>query len=111
MLHSFITEGAFVSSDPTDRVALLYAALPKAVKVCVRTDLCIWIIPSLIFFSLLFQADNVLTKIRREKREPTETELALIDEAEAMREVIIQVDSFPELGSHEPRNRPALDQI
>ncbi len=53
----------------------------------------------------------MLTKIRREKREPTETELALIDEAEAMREVIIQVDSFPELGSHEPRNRPALDQI
>ncbi len=58
----------------------------------------------------------MLALIRREKREPTETELALIDEAETMREVIIQVDSFAGLGaevegSHEPKNRPALDQI
>ncbi len=58
----------------------------------------------------------MLLKIRKEKREATDTELALIDEAEAMREVIIQVDSFAGLGaevqdSHQPKNRPALDNI
>ncbi len=34
LLRSFITEDTFVSADPTDRVALLHAALPKAIKVC-----------------------------------------------------------------------------
>jgi acyl-CoA dehydrogenase len=83
----------FVSRDPTDRVALIHATLPKAVK-----------------------ADEILKALRREKREPTASEQALIDEVEAAREIIIQVDSFRGLGQEtaagfDQSKRPALDDI
>ena len=66
----------FEAADPTtDRVALINATLPKAV-----------------------QADLILAKVRKEKRKPTAEEQALVDAAEAAREIIIQVDSFKRLG-------------
>lgn len=69
-------EDLYVPADITkDRIALVLATLPKAVK-----------------------ADTILTALRKEKREPTGAEKALIDEVEAAREIIIQVDSFPRLG-------------
>ena len=43
-------------------------------------------------------ADTLLAACRKEKRQPSAAEKALIDEAEAMRETIIQVDSFQRLG-------------
>jgi len=70
-----LSEDIFVSADPTDRVHLITHTLAKAVE-----------------------ADKVLAQLRREKRQPTAQEQALIDEVEAAREVIIQVDSFPRLG-------------
>lgn len=51
-----------------DRVALIDSTLPKAVK-----------------------ADAILRAMRREKRDATAEEQALIDEVEACREIIIQV--------------------
>ena len=54
-----------------NRMTLIDATLPKAV-----------------------QADAILRALRREKREATEDEQALIDEAEAAREIIIQVRGF-----------------
>ena len=65
----------FFSKDPADRVALINATLSQAVA-----------------------ADKILTQLRKEKRQPTAAEKATIDAAEAAREVIIQVDSFPRLG-------------
>ncbi|KAG5175311.1 acyl-CoA dehydrogenase [Tribonema minus] len=83
----------FVSADPSDRVALIHATLPKAVR-----------------------ADEVLKTLRREKRDATPAEQALIDEVEAAREIIIQVDSFKGLGQERAAGfdqsaRPALDDI
>lgn len=51
-----------------DRMTLIDSTLPKAVK-----------------------ADAILRALRREKREATSEEQALIDEVEACREIIIQV--------------------
>lgn len=61
-------ENLFLSKDPMARMTLIDSTLPKAVK-----------------------ADEILMKLRREKREPTADEQALIDEVEACREIIIQV--------------------
>lgn len=58
----------FLSKDPMDRMTLIDSTLPKAVK-----------------------ADEILRTLRREKREATSAEQALIDEVEACREIIIQV--------------------
>ena len=94
-VRSLLLQGTFVSRDPSDRVALTLATLPKAIA-----------------------ADALLTALRKERRAPTEDEQAVIDEAEAAREVIIQVDSFPRLGAElaQPAswtadNRPALDPL
>mmetsp|Transcript_17867 Transcript_17867/g.23161 ORF Transcript_17867/g.23161 Transcript_17867/m.23161 type:complete len:442 (-) Transcript_17867:312-1637(-) len=74
-VRSLLSQDIFVSSNPNDRVNLLDTTLAKAVE-----------------------ADKILSKLRKEKREPTGAEQALIDEVEAAREIIIQVDSFPRLG-------------
>ncbi|CAM9656701.1 unnamed protein product [Ascophyllum nodosum] len=94
-VRELFKENVFLSKDPMNRMTLIDATLPKAV-----------------------QADAILRALRREKREATEDEQALIDEAEAAREIIIQVDSFPGLGKEtvdgrdfNPENRPALDDI
>lgn len=63
------------------------------------------------------QADEILAKCRKEKRQPTPDEQKLIDEVEAAREVIIQVDAFPALGQEattkgwKTGDRPALQDI
>jgi acyl-CoA dehydrogenase len=59
---------------------------------------------------------SLLQAIRKEKRSATADEQALIDEVEAAREIIIQVDSFKGLGQETGANfdqtkRPALDDI
>lgn len=73
-VRDFLTQDVFVSKDPTDRVNLI----SRAVSEC-------------------FHADNILAACRKEKRTPTPEEQKKIDAAEAMREEIIQVDSFPTL--------------
>ena len=65
----------FLSQDPNDRVNLIHKTLPKVIA-----------------------ADKLMTKIRKEKRQATPDEQKVIDEAEAAREIIIQVDSFARLG-------------
>jgi hypothetical protein len=65
---------------------------------------------------LLLLLLSLLQAIRKEKRSATADEQALIDEVEAAREIIIQVDSFKGLGQETGANfdqtkRPALDDI
>ncbi|TYZ62257.1 hypothetical protein PybrP1_000861 [[Pythium] brassicae (nom. inval.)] len=88
-VRDLLSESLFVSADASNRVALLNATLPKAVK-----------------------ADAVLAKLRKEKRSATVPEQQLIDEVEAAREIIIQVDSFEGLGAEvtKPKGyvRPAM---
>lgn len=67
-MRELFKENVFLSKDPMSRMTLIDATLPKAV-----------------------QADAVLRDLRREKREATADEQALIDEVEAAREIIIQV--------------------
>jgi len=75
-VRNLLSDDVFVSKDPEDRVGLLNATLPKAVK-----------------------ADRTLAALRKQKRSATIDEQKFIDEVEAAREVIIQVDSFDALGA------------
>ncbi|KAF1781692.1 Acyl-CoA dehydrogenase, C-termina, bacterial type [Phytophthora cactorum] len=75
-VRNLLSDNVFVSNDPEDRVALLNATLPKAVK-----------------------ADRTLTALRKQKRSATIDEQKFIDEVEAAREIIIQVDNFDGLGA------------
>nr|CCA15250.1 acylCoA dehydrogenaselike protein putative [Albugo laibachii Nc14] len=88
-VRNLLSDSIFISSKQDDRVTLLNATLPKAMV-----------------------ADDVLMKLRKEKRSATTEEQKLIDEVEAAREIIIQVDSFSTLGneSNQPSDyvRPAL---
>ncbi|KAJ0400481.1 hypothetical protein ATCC90586_003953 [Pythium insidiosum] len=88
-IRTLLSDSVFVSKDPKDRVAMLNATLAKAVE-----------------------ADKVLAKLRKEKRNATAEEQKLIDEVEAAREEIIQVDSFVGLGAEtsKPQGyvRPAI---
>ncbi|TMW56095.1 hypothetical protein Poli38472_008743 [Pythium oligandrum] len=88
-VRNLLSESVFVSSKPTDRVHLINATLGKAVE-----------------------ADKILAKLRKEKRNATTEEQKLIDEVEAAREQIIQVDSFEGLGAelYKPKDyvRPAM---
>ena len=62
----------FISQNVTDnRTSLIVQTLPKAIA-----------------------ADAILTKLRKEKRQPTAEEQKVIDEAEAAREEIIQVSLY-----------------
>ena len=55
-----------------------------------------------------------MANLRKENREATSDEQGIVDQAEALREKIIQVDAFPALGTelHAPDDyvRPALRQ-
>ncbi|KAG7399671.1 hypothetical protein PHYBOEH_008314 [Phytophthora boehmeriae] len=88
-VRNLLSENVFVSKNPEDRVALLNATLPKAVK-----------------------ADATLAALRKQKRTATIDEQQFIDEVEAAREIIIQVDSFDGLGAeiNKPKDyrRPAM---
>lgn len=75
-MRNFLTEDLFVSKDPTDRVNMIMRAMP-----------------------LCFEADQIMSACRKEKRTPTPEEQTKIDVAEALREQIIQVDSFETLGN------------
>jgi len=94
--RDLMIDGTFIHPDAaTDRIALLHATLPKAVE-----------------------ADKILKACRRAKREPNAEEQKLIDEVEAAREQIIQVDSFSRLGQElnmpegwKAEERPAFDDI
>lgn len=57
------------------------------------------------------EADKIASVLRREKREPTKVEAEKIAQAEAMRDVLIQVDVFDHLTEAEGREgytRPAI---
>jgi hypothetical protein len=57
------------------------------------------------------EADRIASVLRREKREPTQQEADAIAKAEALRDVLIQVDAFPHLTPAEGQEgyvRPAL---
>lgn len=57
------------------------------------------------------EADKIASALRREKRQPTEEEATKLDHAEALRDVLIQVDVFDHLTEAEGRGgyvRPAL---
>lgn len=79
-VRAFLTENVFVSKNPNDRVNQIARAV-----------------------SLAVEADRVMAACRKERREPTKEEAAKIDAAEALREQIIQVDSFPMLAD-KPHN-------
>ena len=71
-----LEQDLFISQDDANnRVSLIVHSLPKVI-----------------------QADKLLATLRKEKREPTTAEKQVIDAAEAAREEIIQVNSFPRLG-------------
>jgi hypothetical protein len=74
-VRSLLTQDVFVSKNPKDRVAMIAQAMP-----------------------LCFEADKIMAACRKEKRTPTAEEQTKIDQAEALREEIIQVDSFPVIG-------------
>eukprot|EP01097_Dermamoeba_algensis_P004695 TRINITY_DN3030_c0_g1_i1.p1 TRINITY_DN3030_c0_g1~~TRINITY_DN3030_c0_g1_i1.p1 ORF type:complete len:744 (-),score=221.45 TRINITY_DN3030_c0_g1_i1:134-2365(-) len=88
-VRDLLTQDIFHSKDPHDRHNLLLRALPKAVE-----------------------ADAILSKLKKEKRSATKAEQQVIDEAEALREEVIQVDAFPSLGVEKQAGadyvRPAL---
>lgn len=75
-VRDLLGQNTFVSSNPEDRLHLLVNSLSQCVE-----------------------ADNILTKLRKEKRNATGAEQAIIDAAEAARETIIQVDAFDKLGA------------
>jgi hypothetical protein len=57
------------------------------------------------------EADRIASVLRREKREPTKVEAEKIAQADAMRDVLIQVDVFDHLTEAEGREgytRPAI---
>ena len=114
-MRDLLSQDIYVHKDLTDRVALLNATLPKAVKVRPPS-----LLPSLPLFwgqytsskrtrkihrltplflppSLplsLLKVDEIYTKLRKEKRTATAEEQKLINEVEAAREIIIQVKNI-----------------
>ena len=56
------------------------------------------------------EADKIAASLRRDKREPTDEESKVLARAEALRDVLIQVDVFEDFGlsAQENQPRPAL---
>eukprot|EP00961_Rhodomonas_salina_P262281 3544464-Rhodomonas_salina.1 len=79
-VRALLTQNVFVSKSETDRVNQISRAV-----------------------ALACQADGYLAACRRAKRKPTAEEQRVIDEAEALRELIIQVDAFETLGGSNHR--------
>ena len=90
-LRELFADNVFVSGEKGDRVTELLKALP----VCL-------------------EADQVSAKLRKEKREATPNEAALLAEADAMRDDIVQVNVFEKHGPLESSidgyERPAIAQ-
>jgi acyl-CoA dehydrogenase len=60
---------------------------------------------------ICYEADKIASTLRREKREPTQAEADKIAEAEALRDILVQVDVFPYLTPEEGKEgyvRPAI---
>jgi acyl-CoA dehydrogenase len=70
-----LSSALFLSDDPNDRTALISATLAKSID-----------------------ADKILALCRKEKRQPTPLEQAILEGVEAARDKIVQVDSFDRLG-------------
>lgn len=93
--RNMLLENLYQPKDANERVALINATLPTAIK-----------------------ADAIMHRLKKERRSATKEEQAIIDAAEAAREVIIQVDSFARLGKELNMgenwtftNRPACDPV
>lgn len=74
-VESFVKLGERVDPSAVSRPTLINAILPNVIKV-----------------------DAIYSKLKKEKRVATAEEQREIDYVEAMREIIIQVDSFARLG-------------
>uniref|UniRef100_A0A7S0ESF2 Acyl-coenzyme A dehydrogenase n=1 Tax=Hanusia phi TaxID=3032 RepID=A0A7S0ESF2_9CRYP len=74
-VRALLTDNVFVSKKESDRVNQIARAV-----------------------TLAFEADNVLSACRKEKREPRDEEQKLISAAEELRDKIIQVDTFEAIG-------------
>jgi hypothetical protein len=87
-VHSMFAENVYLAKDGSNRVAALINAMPACVE-----------------------ADAVLSDCKKSKRTPTEQEAAILAKAEALRDVLIQVDVHQQLGELEAQEnytRPAL---
>jgi acyl-CoA dehydrogenase len=87
-VHAMFAENVYQPSaeiDPDNRVAGLIRAMP----VCL-------------------EADAALMSCKREKREPTTEEASLIAKANALRDILIQVDVHDNIGVDAQTERPAL---
>jgi len=88
-VRDFFQENVYMAPEGTvHQVSDLIRALPKCVE-----------------------ADEIATKLRREKRQPTAEEADKIAQADALRDVLIQVDAFEALTTEEAKEgfvRPAL---
>lgn len=77
-IRNLLSDCMFISKNPEDRVTMLNDVLPKATK-----------------------AACILSKLHKEKRTATIEEQQLIDEVQAVREKVIQVDTFDRIGAEE----------
>lgn len=88
-LRNFFEENMYMAPEGTKHQA---SELIRAVPSCV-------------------EADKIATAVRKEKRNPTPTELEKISKADALRDLLIQVDVFDHLTSEEEEKeyvRPAI---
>jgi len=89
-IRDFFQENVYMAPEGTvHQVSDLIRALPTCVK-----------------------ADEIATQLRREKRQPTVEEADMIAQADALRDVLIQVDAFEALTveeAHDEYVRPALE--
>lgn len=90
-IRDFFQENVYVTPEGSGQVHQM-SDLIRAVPICV-------------------EADQIATKLRKEKREPTQAEAEKIAKADALRDVLIQVDVFENLTTEEGEEgytRPAL---
>eukprot|EP00123_Amoebidium_parasiticum_P016072 comp23275_c0_seq1/m.38100 comp23275_c0_seq1/g.38100 ORF comp23275_c0_seq1/g.38100 comp23275_c0_seq1/m.38100 type:complete len:747 (-) comp23275_c0_seq1:220-2460(-) len=77
-VRRLLIEHVFVPANRNEQMSMLLQGLPLAVK-----------------------ADRILADCKRNKRTPSQDEQATIDAADAIRNVVVQVDAFPALGRAE----------
>jgi len=90
-IRNFFQEGVYMTPEGSSKVHQV-SDLIRAVPICV-------------------EADQIAAKLRREKRQPTTEEAEIIAQADALRDVLIQVDVFENLTTEESMEgyvRPAL---
>ena len=90
-IRNFFEEGVYMTPEGSNKVHQV-SDLIRAVPICV-------------------EADRIATQLRKDKRQPTVEETEKIAKADALRDVLIQVDVFENLTSEESMNeyvRPAL---